>query len=260
MINNALFDQRLTNFQMWQETPWGRLRYAIVAANLARHLDDRPLRVLDVAGGNGKDAVRLAGRGHHVTVVDVAPVSLTGAKELAAQLGVAERIEVREGDAHDVPAMFPDQDFDLVLCHNLLQYVPDRATVVRAVASRLKPAGLISVVGPNAYAVPLEAAIRELDLDTALAAVDAKVKPNRVYGKDIPVLTAEEISNHLRDVDVDVVGHHGVMAACHLIADNDIKSDPVFFGKLEELEIALSNRMPYPHAARMFHLIGRRVL
>ena len=259
MINNALFDQRLANFQRWQETPWGRLRYSIVAANLARHLEDRPLRVLDVGGGNGKDAVRLAARGHHVTVVDVAPVSLTGAKELAAELDVADRIEVREGDAQDVPAMFPDQDFDLLLCHNLLQYVLDRATVVRAVASRLAPGGLVSVVGPNAYAVPLEAAIRELDLDSALAAVDAKVKPNPVYGKDIPVLTADEIGGHLRDAGVEVIGHHGVIAACHLIADNDIKHDPVFFAKLEKLELALSGRMPYPYAARMFHLIGRRV-
>jgi S-adenosylmethionine-dependent methyltransferase len=258
MIHNALFDNRLSNFQQWQESPWGRLRYSVVAANLARHLGDRPLRVLDMAGGNGKDAVRLAARGHHVTVVDVAPVSLTGAKELAAELGVAELIEVHEGDAHDAAEMFADRSFDLLLCHNLLQYVPDRPQVVQALASRLAPGGLISVVGPNAYAVPLEAAIRELDLDTALDAVDAKVKPNQVYGRDIPVLTAEEISGNLREAGVEVIGRHGVIAVCHLIADNDIKHDPEFFAKLEKLEIMLSDRMPYPHTARMFHLIGRR--
>ncbi|WP_194279788.1 class I SAM-dependent methyltransferase [Streptomyces olivaceus] len=87
-IDNAVFDERLANFQKWQETPWGQLRYSVVAANLDRHLDDRPLRVLDVAGGNGREAVRLAARGHHVTVLDVAPVSLAGARDIAAEHGI----------------------------------------------------------------------------------------------------------------------------------------------------------------------------
>jgi S-adenosylmethionine-dependent methyltransferase len=257
-IDNAVFDERLASFQQWQDTPWGRLRYSIVAANLARHLGDRPLRVLDVAGGNGRDAVRLATLGHHVTVVDVAPVSLAGAQKLAGEHGVADRVEVREGDAHDVPGLVPGQVFDLVLCHNLLQYVPDRAAVVREVVKCVGPGGLLSVVGPNAFAVPLEAAVRELDLDVARRAVDAKIKANVVYGKDIAVLTAEEISDHLRAEGLDLIGHHGVISVCNLIKDNDIKYDPEFFKRLEDLEIALADRQPYPYTARMFHLIGKR--
>ncbi|MGP4029190.1 class I SAM-dependent methyltransferase [Actinomadura sp. 3N407] len=257
MIDNMVFDQRLSNFQQWQETPWGRLRYSIVGANVLRHIGEQPLRVLDVAGGNGRDAVRLAARGHHVTVVDIAPVSLDGARELAARSGVADRVEVREGDAAGVAAMFEGQTFDLILCHNLLQYVPDRAAVVRSVVRCLKPGGLLSVVGPNAHAVSLEAAVRELDLDAALHAVDSRVKPNQVYGQDVPVLTADEIGDHLRDVGLVIIGHHGVMNVCNLIADNDIKFDPQFFARLEKLELALADQMPYPCTARMFHLIGR---
>ena len=257
-IDTAVFDDRLANFQTWQETPWGQLRYSVVAANLARHIEDRPLRVLDVAGGNGKEAVRLALLGHHVTVFDVAPVSLDEARKLAAEHGVSDRVEIREGDAREVPEVFAGQEFDLLLCHNLLQYVPDRAEVFRGIAARLKPGGLLSVVCPNAHAVPLEAAVRELDLDAARRAVDARTKSNVVYGKDIPVLTAEEIGDLYRAAGLDVVGTHGVMNVCNLIADNEIKYDPEFFSRLEELEIALAGRMPYPSTARMFHLIGRR--
>lgn len=257
-IDNKVFDERLANFQKWQETPWGQLRYSVVAANLDRHLDERPLRVLDVAGGNGREAVRLAVRGHHVTVLDVAPVSLGGARELAAEHDVADRVETREGDAGDVADLFAGQEFDLMLCHNLLQYVPDPAAVVQAMVKCLKPGGLLSVVGPNAHAVPLEFAVRELDLATALDAVDAKSKPNVVYGKDVPVLTSAEIGGRLGDAGLDIVGHYGVMNVCNLIADNDIKYDPEFFGRLQELEIALAGRMPYPLTARMFHLIAQR--
>lgn len=257
-IDNAVFDERLANFQKWQETPWGQLRYSVVAANLDRHLGDRPLRVLDVAGGNGREGVRLAVLGHHVTVFDVAPVSLRGARELAAEHGVGDRVEVREGDAHDVAKTFAGEEFDLLLCHNLLQYVPDRSDVVRGIVTCLKPGGLLSVVGPNAYAVPLEAAVRELDLDTARGAVESKVKPNVVYGKDVDVLTADEIGEHLGAAGLDIVGHYGVMNVCNLVADNEIKYDPAFYARLEELEIALAGRMPYPLTARMFQLIGQR--
>lgn len=257
-IDTAVFDDRLANFQKWQETPWGQLRYSVVAANLARHLGDRPLRVLDVAGGNGKEGVRLALLGHRVTVFDVAPVSLAGAQKLAAEHGVSDLVEVREGDARDVPEVFAGQEFDLLLCHNLLQYVPNRAEVFRGMVTLLKPGGLLSVVCPNAHAVPLEAAVRELDLVAALHAVDARTKPNVVYGQDIAVLTADEIADLYRAGGLDVVGTHGVMNVCNLIADNEIKYDPEFFARLEELEIALAARMPYPSTARMFHLIGRR--
>ncbi|MFI2645839.1 hypothetical protein [Streptomyces sp. NPDC018610] len=66
-------DTAMTNWKKWQDAPWGRLRYTVAEANLLRHLDglgEGSLRVLDLAGGDGGDAVRLAARGHHVTVVD----------------------------------------------------------------------------------------------------------------------------------------------------------------------------------------------
>lgn len=74
-------------WRQWQQAPWGRLRFTLAEANLLRHLDglgDGPLRILDLAGGDGGDAVRLAARGHRVTVVDLAPGMLAAAGERAA--------------------------------------------------------------------------------------------------------------------------------------------------------------------------------
>ncbi|MFF7644413.1 hypothetical protein [Streptomyces canus] len=77
------FDIAMAAWQEWQDAPWGRLRHAIAEANLARHLggDGGPLRILDLAGGDGGDAVRLAARGRHVTIVDYAPAMLAAATE-----------------------------------------------------------------------------------------------------------------------------------------------------------------------------------
>ncbi|MFE9555012.1 hypothetical protein ACFYOD_16220 [Streptomyces sp. NPDC006703] len=44
------FNTAMAAWQQWQEAPWGRLRYTVAEANLARHLDTLDggaLRVLD---------------------------------------------------------------------------------------------------------------------------------------------------------------------------------------------------------------------
>ncbi|MFD3661534.1 hypothetical protein ACFWVF_13225 [Streptomyces sp. NPDC058659] len=99
--DSAEFESAMTTWQGRQEAPWGRLRDAVAEANLLRHLDDpaggRPLRALDLAGG---DALRLAARGHHVTVVDYAPAMLAASAERAAAGGLSERIPI---PAHGPP-------------------------------------------------------------------------------------------------------------------------------------------------------------
>jgi len=47
------FNQVVDEWKEWQSTPWGRLLYRVSQSNLARHLGQSPLRVLDVGGGNG---------------------------------------------------------------------------------------------------------------------------------------------------------------------------------------------------------------
>src|SRR6266545_6702264 len=93
------FDSRLEAFQEWQASPWGRLRYSVTEANLLRHLDSSPQRVLDVAGGNGVEAVRLAARGHEVTLLDPAGAMLSSAKERAEACDVADRLHVVQASA-----------------------------------------------------------------------------------------------------------------------------------------------------------------
>src|SRR4051794_30822434 len=67
----------------WHLSPLERLRHSLTEANLARHWGDEPCHVLDVAGGNGVTAVRLATQGHEVTVLDPAGAMLNTAIQVA---------------------------------------------------------------------------------------------------------------------------------------------------------------------------------
>ena len=68
-----VFSDKLAAWHEYTVTPWARIRYAVVAEVLRRHvveLGPHPLRILDVGGGDGMDAVPLAQAGHDVTIVD----------------------------------------------------------------------------------------------------------------------------------------------------------------------------------------------
>ncbi|MFQ6329193.1 class I SAM-dependent methyltransferase [Nocardia sp. CWNU-33] len=105
------FDRHLDAFRRYQETPWGRLRYEQVATNLARHLPHRPLRVLDVGGGNGLDALHLAALGHRVTIGDTSQASLDEAITLAGSNGCTELLETRLADIEALAGVAAEGSF-----------------------------------------------------------------------------------------------------------------------------------------------------
>ncbi|GLZ38710.1 methyltransferase domain-containing protein [Actinokineospora sp. NBRC 105648] len=120
-------------------------RRAVVEANLARHVPT-PCRVLDVAGGCGEEGVPLAVLGHEVTILDPAGAALVDALVRAYSNGVV--VHVVQAAAEDAPDLFRAGDFDLVLCHDLLQYADNPAWLLRAVTTPLRSGGLLSVLGP----------------------------------------------------------------------------------------------------------------
>lgn len=200
-----------------------RLRHTATEATLLRHLDAPVQRILDVAGGTGLDAVRLAVRGHEVTVLDPAGAMLTGAIEAADAAGVVDRLHVVQAAAEDVPELFGPDEFDVVLCHNLVQYVPDRRALLAAVTAPLRRGGLLSVLAPNA---------------------DSAVPP------DGPACTAAEVIACLVDLGLGLVLRYGA---------GWVRDDPATeAGELERLELAMSDRMPQLLTARYLHLIARR--
>jgi S-adenosylmethionine-dependent methyltransferase len=250
------FDVALAAWQEWQEAPWGRLRFTLAEANLARHLGDEPLRILDLAGADGGDAVRLAARGHHVTIVDFAPAMLNAAKERAEAAGRTDRITAVQADVFDLPPNI--HGFDVVLCHNLLQYQRDSAATLAAAIAPLRPGGLLSVMAINRHAEPLRAAIRDHDLSEAHAALSTDQARTHTFDTTITLHTADEVSQALDDLDCPVIGHYGIRSVCDYITDDARKHDPDFYADLERLELALTDRHPYMHTARVFQLTARK--
>ncbi|NAZ88214.1 methyltransferase domain-containing protein [Kineococcus indalonis] len=254
----------------WQESPWGRLRYRVVAALLRgalAQLGPAPLRVLDAGGGDGRDALQLALAGHAVTVLDTSPDVLGAARAAAAAAGVEERLHTVAADLEDLAALAAltrhraggSGSFDVVLCHDVLQHRAGTGQVaadVATLASSLRPGGLLSLLAPNPAADVLTAALREGPAQ-AWVLLDAERGADPGTGRSVLRLEPGTVEAALAAAGCEVVARHGVLTVTALLEDAE-RADERSVADLEELEVELSRRDEFRRTARYWHLLARR--
>lgn len=98
-------------------------------------------RVVDIGCGGGILSDSMARKGAHVLGVDLASKALRVAR-LHALDAQTPNIEYREVSAEMLAAELPGQ-FDAVTCMEMLEHVPDPASVVKACADLVKPGGWV---------------------------------------------------------------------------------------------------------------------
>ncbi|WP_288493802.1 bifunctional 2-polyprenyl-6-hydroxyphenol methylase/3-demethylubiquinol 3-O-methyltransferase UbiG [Paracidovorax oryzae] len=109
-------------------------------------------RVLDVGCGGGILADAMARKGATVTGIDLATKSLKVAQLHALEAGTPD-IQYREVSVEALAEESP-ASFDTVTCMEMLEHVPDPASVVQACARLVKPGGWVffSTINRNAKA------------------------------------------------------------------------------------------------------------
>lgn len=182
-----VFDENLEAWRAWQAAPWGRLRYRVVQETLARTcaaVGPGPLRVLDVGGGDGGDAIPLAEQGHDVTVMDFSEPLLSAVRSAAEALVLEDRLRTVQCDLADLPAAGIGT-FDVVVCHNVLQYCGSVTATVSTLATVLADGGAVSLLAPNPASDVLVAAVRKQSLPEALALIHASTVRTATFDHDV---------------------------------------------------------------------------
>ena len=98
-------------------------------------------QVLDVGCGGGILSDAMARAGAHVTGIDLATKSLKVA-QLHALETQTPNVNYREVSAEALAEEAPAQ-FDVVTCMEMLEHVPDPASIVKACATLVKPGGWV---------------------------------------------------------------------------------------------------------------------
>ena len=107
---------------------------------------------LDVGCGGGILADAMARKGANVLGIDLATKSLRVAELHAMEAGT-ENVAYQEIAVEDLAAQRPES-FDVVTCMEMLEHVPDPASVVNALGRLVKPGGwvFLSTLNRNAKA------------------------------------------------------------------------------------------------------------
>ena len=249
-------------YAAYLETPEGRLRSDLAFANLQDFLplQAKPsLCALDLGCGTGATAVRLARFGIHVTLLDSSPAMLDIAEHAAREAGVTDKVVLQHGDATQLANLFHAESFDVILCHNILEYVDDPCAVLRSAARALRdPSSIISILVRNQAGEVLKAAIQDGDLAATEHNLTAEWGHESLYGGRVRLFTAESLHAMLLESSLAVTAERGVRVISDYLPPRVPRNHE--YERIFELERKLGRRAEFVSVARYTHCLAHRTV
>ncbi len=215
---------------------------------------DEAGHVVDIGGGTGGFAVRVAELGHQVTVIDPSPDALAILARRAEESGVADRVTARQGDLAGLGDLVPAGSADVVLCHGVLEIVDDPAAALRAIAAVLRPGGVLSLLVNQRHAAVITRAMAG-HFSQAKAILDGDAGDSAGTTRRF---TAEEVTAMLDESGFDTTAMHAVRVFVDLVPSSLVDLEPGAADRLVELEQAVADRPEYLPLATQVHALATR--
>ena len=253
------FQSGANQYAGYLETPEGRLRSDLAFANLQDFLplqSNPSLCALDLGCGTGATGVRLARLGIHVTLLDSSPAMLDIAERAAREAGVTDMVLLQRGDAIQLANLFDARSFDVILCHNILEYCDDPGAVLRGAARALRDSSaILSVLVRNQAGEVLKAAIQTGDLAAAENGLTAEWGRESLYGGRVRLFTPDGLRAMLREASLAAIAERGVRVVADYLPPQVSRSAD--YERIFELERRLGSRPEYAAVSRYTHCLAR---
>lgn len=225
------------------EAPLTRLEAELAFRHLYRHLEGDlkrsggELSVLDVGSGLGEVALRFAALGHRVTMLEPQACLLKSAEERAREQlpdrasylrFLNERIENLEECIAE--------DFDLIICHETIEYVDDPLRALNVITKVLRPRGKLSLVFLNRYGFIMEKVIMEGNVRMAMEAFDMEEFPTLLHHGRGHLYSDAEILALLDPLGYNLEGQYGLLIFSEFV-DCSLFEEGQCYKGLIELEL-----------------------
>src|SRR3990167_128211 len=107
---------------------------------------NRGEKILDIGCGNARDIVQIVGTGAQVIGVDISEGMVLEAQQELAKFGLGN-VLLKVGDATRLE--FADDEFDKILCSEVIEHIPEAEKALREMWRVLKPGRLLVLSTPN---------------------------------------------------------------------------------------------------------------
>lgn len=232
-------------------TPEGRLRADLSFANLCEFLPevDASRAALDVGCGTGLTAVRLAQPGMKVAALDSSSAMLALAKETVDESHLHNKVSMQAGDVAQLRDLFPEKSFDVIVCHNLLEYVDSPQAVLSDLACLMRDSSsILSILVRNQAGEVLKSAIHAGDLAAAENNLTAEWGTESLYQGAVRLFRAGSLESILSSASLAIVARRGVRVLADYLPDT--VSRAADYSRIFALERKLAGREEFFGVAR----------
>lgn len=200
-------------------------------------------RILDFGSGIGVTADHYA-EGNDVVAVEPSAESVEKRWDEHSYTQIVGSTEVL--------GQMPDESFDVIFCHNVLEYAVDREEILREFYRLLKPQGIISLVKHNRPGRVMQMVVLLNDFDKADALLSGEDGYSADYGT-IHYYEDEDIIKWCNGFRIKET--YGIRTFWDLQQNQECHKDPAWQEKMVAAELRVSQMQPYRDIAFFHHVI-----
>ena len=222
---------------------WERLFKKIVWKQLG---DMEGKKILDFGSGEGITANHFAEK-NDVTAIEPSKEMLSNAWKDYEYTQIV-------GDVNALSA-FKNETFDMIICHNVLEYIDDKAAVIKSLARVLKKDGIISIVKHNRAGRVMQMAVLLDDFEKANEILDGKGSTASKFGT-IRYYEDNDITKWEPQITIsDILG---IRTFWDLQQNQQKHGDEAWQEKMLQLELRVSQMREYKNIAFFHHLLLKK--
>ena len=236
----------IKDYRNMVDQPWGRMFYELIFRQLNIPSDKR-LKILDFGAGFCITADHFAEK-HEVTAVEpneeMRSVRIQNDNYTLIPQGI-EYLETVEENLYDI-----------VFCHNVLEYVDDKETILKQLERVLKPEGILSIIKHNVYGRAIAFAVFGDNPKAALDMLGEDNAEDSMFGNR-DIYSNEYLIDSLSD-KMFLAEIYGIRAFFGLSKNNEIKYTEEWYKSMLELEMKAGTMEEYKKIAFFNHLIFKK--
>ena len=228
----------IQQYKQMLEQPWGKIQYIITFAQL-EHIKGK--KILDFGSGFGLVSQFLA---ENNEVVAIEP------QELMLFAYSNHRYEKILGSLEQVKK-FESETFDIVLCHNVLEYIDKdcRVNYLSELKRVLKRNGKLSIIKHNQVGKIMQAVVFSNDADQALDLL----KGNEFKSVSFNSGTTYTI-DELLEMSKMKLENYQAIRTFYSLQINEVKTKDNWLEKMTEMELAVCDLYPYKDISFLQHV------
>lgn len=228
------------------EQPWGKMFYELIFRQL-NIPEEKRLKILDFGAGFCITTDHYA-KFHDVTALEPS--------DEMRSLRVKNSDYTLIGQGLDCLKEMESDSFDVIFCHNVLEYADDKESILKELVRVLRPSGMLSIVKHNLYGRVMANAVLSDDPKSALELLKNDESENSMFGKR-DVYSNEWLTDCLEDSMI-ADKTYALRVFFGLSSNNEIKYTEDWYRDMLELEKKAYSIEEYIKVAFFNHLVFKK--